>query len=146
MALFCLSPTFLSLLASRYFSSPDGEIDVTHFLQFLAILCGCVHLVGGFTMHIIPAAPTEESNPAVIASDPEIPNERAALLLSTNNDEHDQVQVDAISTSDESPESKESTLDLLSDRSFWALAFILLVVAGSVSDRSESWHVCSEPT
>jgi hypothetical protein len=139
MALFGLSPTFLSLLASRYFSSPDGEIDITRFLQFLAILCGCVHLVGGFTMHIIPSAPKEESNSAIIASDPEVPNERTVLLpnkTNGNDDERDQVQVDVVSVSDDSPESKESVLDLLSDRNFWALVFIVFVVLGSVSCSS----------
>ncbi|KAF8552588.1 MFS general substrate transporter [Imleria badia] len=136
MAFFCLSPTVLSLLASRYFSLPNGEIDVIHFLQFLAILCGCVNLVGGFTMHMIPPAPTgkEESSSAVIAGDPEVPNERTTLLPKTtsgDNDEQDQVQVDVVSVCEEIPESKGSALDLLSDRDFWALAFVLFVIAGS---------------
>ncbi|KAF8552589.1 MFS general substrate transporter [Imleria badia] len=133
MALFGLSPTFLSLLASRYFSFPDGEIDVTHFLRFLAILAGCVHLLGGFTLHTIPPAPKEESNYAVITTDPEVPNERTSLLpnkTNGNNDEHEQVQVEVVSVS-ESTESNESALGLLSDRNFWAFALIVFVVLGS---------------
>ncbi|KAG8217975.1 MFS general substrate transporter [Butyriboletus roseoflavus] len=134
MALFGLSPTFLSILASRYFSSPDGEIDITHFLQFLAILCGCVHLVGGFTMHIIPSDSIQESKSAVPAIDPEVSNERTALLpnkTNGNDDEHDQGQVDVVPVADEFSESKNNVLDLISDRNFWALAFIVFVVLGS---------------
>lgn len=135
-ALLGLSPTFLSVLASRYFSSPDGQLDVTHFLQFLAILSGCVHLVGGFTLHVIPSAPEEVSKSIIPAGDPETPNERTALLSNkTNRNDHqdDQVQVDVVPISDESLESKNSTSDLLSDRNFWALAYIVFVVLGSVS-------------
>jgi len=85
-------------------------------------------------MHIIPSDPKEESNSAIIASDPEVPNERTALLpnkTNGNDDEHDQGQVDVVSISDDSPEPKESVLDLLSDRNFWALVFIVFVVLGS---------------
>ncbi|KAI9574170.1 MFS general substrate transporter [Boletus coccyginus] len=132
LALFGLSPSFLSLLASRYFSSPNGDIDVTRFLRFLAILCGCVHFVGGFTMHSISSAPKEEFNSEVIASDPEVPNERTALLPNkVNGNDDEQVQVDVVSVSGESPEIKESTLDLLSDRNFWALVFVVFIILGS---------------
>lgn len=144
MALFGLSPTFLSLLASRYFSFPDGQIDVTHFLQFLAIFCGCVHIVGGFTMHVIPPAPEEASKVVVVASDPEAPNERTTLLpnkTNGNDADHVQVQVDVAPVSDECPESKQSALDILSDRNFWALAFIVFVVLGSVSQHT---HIRAE--
>ncbi|KAG9313344.1 MFS general substrate transporter [Chiua virens] len=111
IALFGLSPTFLSLLASRYFSSPDGEIDVANFLRFLAILCGCVHFIGGFTMHIIPPASNDESEPT--PSDPEVPNERTTLLPNKIQD----------------PKTAYSLL--LSDRNFWVLAFTMFVVLGS---------------
>ncbi|KAH0826915.1 MFS general substrate transporter [Lanmaoa asiatica] len=134
MALLGLSPTFLSILASRYFSSSNGDINIIQFLQFLAILCGCVHLVGGFTLHIIPSVPEEELKSATLASDPEVPNERTTLLSNRtngNDNEHDQVQDDVVSVSDESKDSKNSTLDVLSDHTFWALVFIAFVVLGS---------------
>jgi len=85
-------------------------------------------------MHSIPSAPKEEFGSEVIATDPEVPNERTTLLpnkVNGNDDEH--VQVDVVSVSGESREPKESALDLLSDRNFWALVFILFIVLGSVS-------------
>lgn len=90
-------------------------------------------------MHIIPSALEEESKSATLASDPELLNERTALLpnkTNTNDVEHDQVQVDVISVADESPEFKNSALDILLDRKFWALVFIVFVVLGSVSCSS----------
>lgn len=87
-------------------------------------------------MHIIPPASKEEFNSVVIASDPEIPNERTTLLpnkTNGNNDEHEEVQVEIVSIPDEIPESKQSVLGLISDRNFWAFAFIAFVVLGSVS-------------
>lgn len=87
-------------------------------------------------MHIIPSAPEEESKSVIVASDPEAPNERTTLLpnkTNGNDGEHEQVQVDVVPVSDESPEFKKSALDILSDRNFWALAFIVFVVLGSVS-------------
>ncbi|KAF8120805.1 MFS general substrate transporter [Boletus edulis] len=131
MALFGLSPTFLSLIASRYFSSPDGEVDVSHFLKFLAMLCGCVHLVGGFTMYAIPSTPKEESSSVILTNDLEAPNERTPMLPNKTNDNQVVVRVDVVSLRDQSPEPKQSTLDVLSDRNFWALAFIVFVVLGS---------------
>lgn len=100
-------------------------------------------------MHIIPSDPKEESKSATLASDPEVPNERTTLLPNKTNGndvEHDQIQVDVVSVADESPESKNSALDILSDRNFWALAFIVFVVLGSVSyspHRSPSTSVPS---
>lgn len=87
-------------------------------------------------MHIIPSDSNQEPNSVVTASDPEVPNERTALLPNKpngNDDERDQIQVDVVPVADESPESKNSVLDLLSDRAFWALVFIVFVVLGSVS-------------
>ncbi|KAF9242096.1 MFS general substrate transporter [Melanogaster broomeanus] len=132
LALFGLSPTFISILASRYFSSPDDGLDVTHFLQFLAILCGCVHLLGALTMQVIPPA-SEDAADAVL-DDPEEPNERTGLLQNKtngNDSRQAEVQVEVVPVIGEEAEAKQSALDVLKDRNFWALAFVSFVVLGS---------------
>ncbi|KIK97495.1 hypothetical protein PAXRUDRAFT_824888 [Paxillus rubicundulus Ve08.2h10] len=133
MALFGLSPTFLSILASRYFSSPDNELDVTHFLQFLAILCGCVHLLGGLTLHVIPPTSKDVATVAALSDNPEEPDERTALLPNkTNGNGQIEVRVDITSDVVEGgPKAKQSALDVLKDRNFWALAFVVFVVLGT---------------
>ena len=86
-------------------------------------------------MHVIPPPPGEGSNLATTASDPEVPNERTTLLPHKSNgnaDEPDQVQVDVVPVSDGLLEIKNSALDLLSDRNFWVLLFIVFVILGSV--------------
>ncbi|KIK97494.1 hypothetical protein PAXRUDRAFT_824887 [Paxillus rubicundulus Ve08.2h10] len=131
LALFGLSPTFLSLLASRYFSSPDGELDVTRFLQFLAILCGCVHLLGGLTLQVLPPASENVATSAVLLDTPEEPDERAALLpnKTDGNGNNKQIEVQ-LGIVEEEPTAKQSVLDVLKDRNFWALAFVSFVVSG----------------
>jgi hypothetical protein len=134
MALFGLSPAFLSLLASRYFSSPDDELDVIHFLQFLAILCGCVHLLGGLTLHVIPPASENVATVTGLLDNPEEPDERASLLLNMIDDNGNgngqiEVQVDVV---EDEPTAKQSALDVLKDRNFWALAFVAFVVPSCV--------------
>ncbi|KAF8838326.1 MFS general substrate transporter [Paxillus ammoniavirescens] len=130
MALFGLSPTFFSLLASRYFSSPDDELDVTRFLQFLAILCGCVHLLGGLTLQVLPPASENVATPAALSDNPEEPDERAALLLNkTDGNGNGQIEAQ-VNIVEEEPTAKQSALDVLKDRNFWALAFIAFVVSG----------------
>ncbi|KIK97493.1 hypothetical protein PAXRUDRAFT_220299 [Paxillus rubicundulus Ve08.2h10] len=127
MALFGLSPAFLSLLALRYFSSPGDELDVMRFLQFLAILCGCVHLLGGLTLHVMIPASENVATVTGILDNPEEPDERAALLLNMvdgDGNEQIEVEVDAV----EELTAKQSALDVLKDRNFWALALVCFVV------------------
>ncbi|KAG1756522.1 MFS general substrate transporter [Suillus paluster] len=126
ITLFGLSPMFISILASRFFSHPDEGLDVTHFLQFLAILCGAVHLFGAFTLHIIPLP---EDLPSVVLEDSESPahvDEQTALLHGKRN--HAEVEVGAVAVSavNDSP-----VIDLVKDHNFWALAFVLFVILGS---------------
>jgi hypothetical protein len=133
MALFGLSPTFFSLLASRYFSSPDDELDVTSFLQFLAILCGCVHLLGGLTLQVLPPASENVATAAALSDNPEEPDERVALLPNKtggNGIGQIELQVEVV---EEEPTAKQSALDVLKDRNFWALAFVAFVISGCVS-------------
>ncbi|KAH7923524.1 MFS general substrate transporter [Leucogyrophana mollusca] len=116
MALFGLSPMFFSIVASRFFSDPDTGLDVTHYLQFLAVLCGIVHLVGAFNLSIPP--PIEETDGSGDVEDSAAADERSALLPRKPN-----VNADA--------QDDDSLVDLLKDRNFWALAFITFVILGS---------------
>lgn len=127
-ALFGLSPAFLTMLATRYFSHPDTGLDVTHFLQFLAYMCGFVHIFGAFTMHVLP--PAEQCTPTFLEADPEgrpEPDERTSLLPNKTNST---TTVDVVVTEDEQLQS-QSTIDLLKDVNFWVLVFVAFVVLGS---------------
>lgn len=128
-AFFSLSPMFISILASRFFTHLDEGLDVTRFLQFLAFTCGAVHLFGGFTLHIIPPP---EDHPSVILEDSEGSahvDERTTLLQGKRNHTAEiEVDVISVSTIDDS-----SVIALLKDHNFWALAFIMFVILGSVS-------------
>jgi hypothetical protein len=129
MALFGLSPTFLSLLASRCFTSPDDELDVAQFLQFLAILCGCVHLLGGLTLQVLPPASENVATEAGLLDNSEDSDEHATLLLNmidSNGDENRQSEVQ-VEVMEEEPTAKQSALDVLKDCNFWALAFFCFV-------------------
>ncbi|KAG0705902.1 MFS general substrate transporter [Suillus ampliporus] len=127
ITLFGLSPMFISILASRFFSHPDEGLDVTHLLQFLALSCGAVHLFGAFTLHIIPLP---EDLPSVVLEDPEGPvhvDEQTALLHGKRNRTPEiEVRVVAASTVKDG-----SVIDLVKDHHFWALAFVLFVILGS---------------
>ncbi|TFY79997.1 hypothetical protein EWM64_g4020 [Hericium alpestre] len=127
MALFGLSPLFLSLLA-KPFSRPDTDLDVTAFLTFLAALAGTVHLIGAFTLHVPPLL----SDRATISEEPVIighedleeasTDERQALLPGKGP----QVSVDVVPV-----EEDATVLDLLKDPNFYILALITMLVLGS---------------
>lgn len=127
ITLYGLSPMFISILASRFFSHPDEGLDVTHFLQFLALFCGAVHLFGAFTLHIIPLL---EDPPSSVLEDPEESvhiDERTALLHGKHN-RTAEVETGIIVAS---PIKGSSVVDLVKDHYFWALAFVLFVILGS---------------
>jgi hypothetical protein len=124
MTFFGLSPLFLSLLASRYFTDPTAGLDVTHFMIFLAIASGITHLVGAFTLRIPTSqcGATSESESVVSGSDEESSIDERQHLLPNKTPRPD-VQAD----------EGNSVLHLFRDPSFWSLAFIVLIILGSVS-------------
>ncbi|KIK49343.1 hypothetical protein CY34DRAFT_797291 [Suillus luteus UH-Slu-Lm8-n1] len=127
ITLFGLSPMFISILASKFFSHPDEGLDVTRFLQFLALFCGAVHLFGAFTLHIIPLP---EDPPSAALEDPEGSvhiNEQTALLQGKRN-RTPEVETGIVVAS---PVKGSSVVDLAKDHYFWALAFVLFVILGS---------------
>ncbi len=50
MALFGLSPLFLSVLASSFFTDPVSGLDVTRYVAFIGILAGVVHVIGAINL------------------------------------------------------------------------------------------------
>jgi hypothetical protein len=126
MALFGLSPLFLSVIASNFFTDPDAGLNVPQFLRFLSIFVGSVHLIGAFYIKT-PLAPGLSSARTEQASSAD---ERSPLLPATPH-----VSVDVLTPG--------SALDLLRDPSFWSLALVVLVTLGSVRLTSLSWNCCT---
>jgi hypothetical protein len=121
-AFFGLSPLFLSLEASAFFSSKDGELDVTHFIVVLSITAGIAHLAAAVFLRVFPprasitAQPDDEiDNPIPVIH----PTEHTPLLNK---------QVDPASQS-----GQQTVWQLLSDADFWLLAGSMLLLLGSVS-------------
>ncbi|KAF5391265.1 hypothetical protein D9757_001985 [Collybiopsis confluens] len=112
MSMFGLSPLFLSYIASNIFSDPStGTIDVTRFLQFLAVCTGVIHLFGAFTL-TVPSATT-------IVSPSDRPDEESHLI---GRDTH---------TDCTSDPRDGSTVELLRDPNFWILALYMITVLGA---------------
>ncbi|KAI0006067.1 MFS general substrate transporter [Russula compacta] len=116
MALFGLSPLFLSLLVSRYFTDPYTGLNVTRFLNFLALASGIIHLVGAFTLRIC----TPQC--AVASTSDNFNDERQPLLSS----KAPQSGVQVIPVNEGS-----SILHLLKNPHFWLLALVSLLILGS---------------
>ena len=134
MALFGLSPLFLSLLASMFFTTEANGLDVTRFVSFMAILAGVVHIIGAINLR----TPTEvsvnraeaedsrrdeENNPAGNS------DERTPLI---RNKSRPSVQVSITPV-----EHEQTVAELLKDPYFWMLGFCTLICLGSVSIHGE---------
>jgi hypothetical protein len=130
MALFGLSPLFLSLLASRYFTSPYTGLNVARFLSFLALASGVIHLVGAFNLYF----PTSQHQVASVL-------EGAPDSLATSFDEECSVdESQPLLINEVSRSNVQATLDeggtilqLFRDPHFWLLALFTLITLGSVS-------------
>jgi hypothetical protein len=120
MALFGLSPLFLSLIASNFFTDRDTGLDVTSFLQFMAMFAGVVHLIGAFTLRTPP-----------LAVEPKV-SRRSDTEQSLEQNEHTAL-LSEIRSPGESVTEGDSVLDLFRDTSFWVLTMVTLITLGSVS-------------
>lgn len=129
MALFGLSPLFLSFLASNFFSNPETGLDVTRFIKFHAITAGTIHLVGAFTLRP-PLVSESDSTPppddSEHTSDPNTALDERTPLIPSKPLSDVELQVTPVSDS-------ASALDLLRDRNFWILFLSSLIILGSVS-------------
>lgn len=130
MALFGLSPLFLSVIASNYFTSEDGTLEVTRFVTFMAILTGVVHVLGAINLRTPQIAQVEALDSSDIQDDEESvfeqPADERSPLIAPNKKSNVQVSVVPV-------ESKQTVMDLLKDPYFWILAFLVMVCLGTVS-------------
>lgn len=129
MALFGLSPLFLSVLASTWFTNNAGDLEVTNFVAFMAILAGSVHIIGAINLRT---------------------PDTTKMLRSTNNisrrlrdscEDHEGAhaadeRTPLVQISSASSEQRQSVLDLLKDPYFLLLGSLVLVALGTVSTIS----------
>ncbi|KAA1474901.1 MFS general substrate transporter [Dentipellis sp. KUC8613] len=128
MALFGLSPLFLSFLA-KLFTDPTSGLDVTRFLTFLAILAGVVHVIGALVLQV----PSQTSDKAPFSADD---SEQEDIEHSAEQDERQpllpgkqpQVSVDVVLVE---IEEDPTVLGLVKDPYFWVLALITMLTLGS---------------
>jgi len=121
MALFGLSPLFLSLIASNFFTNPDTGLDVTNFLRFMAMFAGAIHLVGAFTLRTPQFAPEHQIPQHVDSEQRQEADERTSLLPGNQN--HDALV--------NSVKEDGTVLELFQDTSFWILVLVTLITLGS---------------
>jgi hypothetical protein len=124
MSLFGLSPLFLSLLASNFFTDLEsGSLNVILFLKFMAIFTGSIHVFGAFNLRT-PTPTSEPDNSSI--NDPEVSDvdESTRLLPGKPNVRVNGEPADGYG---------DSSLDLLRDCYFWILAVFLLFTLGAVS-------------
>ena len=133
MSLYSLSPLFLSLLASSFFTDPQTGLDVPKFVTFLAILAGTVHFVGGFLLNNPP-------NEVPVTADDDGEFEETAPRQSDELSDVEEVDESAPLVTQSKPTAiihpigeNHSTLDLLRDPYFWMMFFVFLPMVGSVS-------------
>jgi hypothetical protein len=126
MALFGLSPLFLSLIASNFFTNPDTGLDVTSFLRFMAIFAGTIHLIGAFTLRTPQFAPEHQIPQHVDHDQQSEADERTALLPGNQNPG---AVVNGV-------KEDGTVLELFQDTSFWILVVVTLITLGSVSCSS----------
>ena len=131
MALFGLSPLFLSILASTWFTDDTGTLDVTNFVAFMAVLAGVVHIIGAINLR------TPKPNAVLLQS--EVRRER----LSSSGDRENASALDErtslLRPSSLRPE-QQSVLGLLKDPYFLLLGSLVLVTLGSVSMQLSRVH------
>ncbi|KAI0306537.1 MFS general substrate transporter [Multifurca ochricompacta] len=125
MALFGLSPLFLSLLASRYFTDSSTGLSVTNFLIFLSLASGIIHLVGAFNLRLLKPEHEAESTSEITPTSDDtarLTDERQPLLPNKIS----QLDVRVMSVGEST-----SVVQLFKDSHFWFLAFIALIILGS---------------
>lgn len=131
MTLFGLSPLFLCLLASRYFTDSSTGLNVTQFLTFLAFASGITHLVGAFTLRITKS----QCNTPSISEDSVSDDSASCDEESSIDERRPLLRNKAPVSSMQAIPSDEGTsvMYLLRDPHFWLLAFVMLIILGSVS-------------
>lgn len=109
MALFGLSPLFLSFIASGFFTDPVTGLNVSHYLCFLAVLTGVVFLFGSIAMRTPPSNRVKSTE---------------------DLDENTRLLVDEARPAQPAEIHEDSICYVLYDPNFWTLIFLLVVVLG----------------
>lgn len=139
MAMFSLSPLFLSVAASTFFTDLQTGLNVTHFVVFLATLSGVVNVFAAALLYItresiepsatVTLVPEATSSSSSIGSD----NIYAAPASATESDpllpKGPQVDVEIIELPVVEPDG--TVFDLLKDPQFWLLSFLTFVGIGT---------------
>ncbi len=115
MALFGLSPLFLTAIASSYFTNDSGDLNATKYMLFLATLTGFVYLIGTLSLN----GPNRTANKS--QSNSELADENSSLMPRESNSSRER--------SSHAHERRYPVKDL----SFWLLALFCFCTLGSVS-------------
>jgi hypothetical protein len=124
MVMYGLSPLFLSFFATNIFTDPQSGLDLTHYLTFLALLCGTVHLFGACVL-------TVPDGHAALDEMPEESIDETTSLLSAPRKRDEEVHMIAVQEPDEVP-----LTDLVKDPYFWALFVFMSITIGCVCSCS----------
>ncbi|KAF5365701.1 hypothetical protein D9758_003255 [Tetrapyrgos nigripes] len=116
MAVFGLSPLFLSTIASRFFTDLDGTLNIVPYLWCIALLSGVVHFVGAITLSNAGTSASHHNHSTSPDSEECSPDETTSLLSN-------------------SPEARRNDDDgsvfvLLQDAFFWILCIYLVMTLG----------------
>ena len=116
MALFGLSPLFLSSIASSWFTNPEtNALDVTKFTSFLAVLSAFVYLLGVYSLRLdndVEADTVAQDHESDYAS----VSETTSLLAKVPP-----------------PATDGTILDLLKNSDFWLMVAFCICTLGAVS-------------
>jgi hypothetical protein len=122
MALFGLSPLFLSVIASDCFIDPtSGLLDVVLFLRFLAVLTASTHVLGYFVLRMPTVANPSVSVADYLSSDSIDEN---STLLPRKNVNQTNEPLDSLVVERPHP---------IWDWSFWLLGLYCFLIIGAVS-------------
>lgn len=120
MALFGLSPLFLSVIATSFFMDPTtGLLNVPTFTYCLAVLSGVVYLTGSINLYRVPW-PTQSPNPV-----------ESSHIIDTNPAE-DSPLLGLGRTDNVTRPLNPSVMELLTLLDFWLLAVFCIFVLGTV--------------
>lgn len=122
MALFGLSPLFLTYVASNWFTNPyTGTLQVVRFTAYLSVAAGVVHLVGALAFS---RAGLNSKDEHTASRDPVLPpSEVSQLLPRSQRDEYiPELHV-----------KTDSTLGFLTQSQLWLLVLFCICVFGAVS-------------
>ncbi|KZT11258.1 MFS general substrate transporter [Laetiporus sulphureus 93-53] len=133
LAIFGMSPLFLSMVATRFFIDASANVDVTRFFTFMAVLTGIINLIGGL---ILPGPATEAVPKARPSPDDQTDYNEDAQVTEVN-EEASLLAMSSIATDSsgrailaQEPDHVDA-VGLLKDPYFWVLAIVVSLVVGT---------------